>query len=203
MKNLKTILFTVTTLLLFNSNLFAQKDRSSGGNCVQQGTILIDAFYGFPYWNGTILKSEYSGTSYDNTAVRNYNHVGGKVEFMINDHIGIGLEGTFARATVNYQRSNLKYYTGGIDKLRILGKFNFHFATSANFDPYCTAGIGYKNTKVYDNEPGPEPDLGLNIVPVAFRMGVGVRYFFSDAIGINAEVGLGGPLMQAGLSLKF
>jgi len=203
MKNLKTIFVTVTTLLLLNSNSFAQKGQSSSGNCVEKGTILIDGFYGFPYFNGTLLKAAYRDSLGNNNQVRNLNHFGGKAEIMLTDKMGVGIEGTWASATVRYMGKYNQIYTAGVDKLRILAKMNFHFATSESVDPYLTWGIGYKNTKIYTNEPNEVNDIDITLVPIAFRVGIGMRYFFTDIIGINAEVGLGGPLMQGGLSLKF
>lgn len=203
MKNLKAILATLISILFFNILSIAQKSQSSG-NCVEQGTILIDAFYGFPYFNGTLLRAAYSSDSIQSgSTVHNYNQFGGKIEYMLNDKIGIGLEGTYALATVDYQANNLQFYTAGISKYRILGKMNYHFATTANIDPYLTWGAGYKNTKIYSNEPGDNRKITVNIVPVAFRVGIGMRYFFTDAVGVNAEVGLGGPLMQAGISIRL
>lgn len=180
-----------------NTASFAQ------GNCIEKGTIIIDAFYGFPYFNGTLLKAAYLDSLGNNNQVRNLNHFGGKFEIMLTDKMGVGLEGTWASATVRYKGNYGQIYTAGIDKFRILAKMNFHFATSEKVDPYLTWGFGYKNTKVYTNEPGAVNDVVLNIVPVAFRIGIGMRYFFTDVIGVNAEVGLGGPMMQGGLSLKF
>ena len=203
MKILKTIFLTLTAVFIANSASFAQRGQSSG-NCVEQGTVLIDAFYGFPYFNGTLLKAAYASDSVaTNSTIRNLNHLGGKVEYMVSDKIAIGLEFTYADVKIHYQGSNSLWYTGGIRKYRILGKMNYHFATTASIDPYLTWGAGYKNTKVYDDQPGTGPDVVLNLVPVAFRVGIGMRYFFTDMIGVNADVGLGGPMMQAGLSLKL
>lgn len=203
MKNLKTVFVVVTALLLLNSNSFAQKGQSSSGNCVEKGTILIDGFYGFPYINGTLLKAAYRDSLGRNNQVRNLNHFGGKVEVMLTDKMGVGIEGTWASATVRYIGNNGLIYTAGVDKIRVLAKMSFHFATGENVDPYLTWGLGYKKTNVYTNEPGEINDISLNIVPIAFRVGIGMRYFFTDMIGVNAEVGLGGPMMQGGLSLKF
>jgi len=205
MKLQKIVFVTVVAILLVNATSFAQKGKSSSGNCVAQGTILFDAFYGFPYFNGTLLKAAYASDSITTTStIHNYNHFAcGKVEYMISDNIGLGLEFTYAKVTIRYQSSNSLWYDGGIDKYRILGKMNYHFATNSNIDPYLTWGAGYKNTKVYDTQPGAGPDITINLVPVAFRVGIGMRYFFTDLIGVNAEVGMGGPIMQAGLSLKL
>jgi hypothetical protein len=201
MKNLKIIYSTVTAMVLISSSSFAQQTQSSSGNCVKKGTIIIDVFYGFPYFNGALLKSAYSSSR--SSIVHNYNQFGGKFEYMVSDKIGIGIEGTYALATVNYQANNLQYYTAGISKYRILGKMTYHFATTSSIDPYLTWGAGYKNTNIYSNDPNGTQSVSFNLIPVALRFGVGMRYFFSDVVGINVEAGLGGPLMQAGLSFKF
>ena len=39
--------------------------------------------------------------------------------------------------------------------------------------------------------------------PVALRTAIGLRYFITDNICFAAEVGIGGPIMQAGFSYKF
>jgi hypothetical protein len=42
------------------------------------------------------------------------------------------------------------------------------------------------------------------LVPVGFKLGVIMRYFFTDNIGMNLGVGLGqGGLLNGGLSVKF
>ncbi len=122
---------------------------------------------------------------------------------MVSDKISVGVEGTYALATVDYMGNNLHYYTAGMRKIRVLGKMSYHFATTSNLDPYITWGVGYKNTSVYSNEPGPVKSVNVNLVPIAFRMGAGIRYFFTDAFGVNVEAGLGGPLLQGGISMKF
>lgn len=202
MKNSKKMLSAVFAVMLVSTISFAQK--GSTGNCVQQGTVLIDAFYGFPYINGTLIKAAYSSDSIGGSSVaRNYNQFGAKVEYMVSDKIGIGMEGTYALATVDYRGSNLQTYRAGMSKYRILAKMSFHFATTEHIDPYITWGIGYKNTKVYSNEPGDVREVSVNLIPISFRTGIGMRYFFTDVIGVNVEAGIGGPIVQAGISVRL
>ena len=197
MKKLKTILIAILAITSMNTASFAQ------GNCVEKGTIIIDAFYGFPYFNGTLLKAAYTDSVGNSNQVKNLNHFGGKFEILLTDKIGVGIEGTYAMASVRYMGNNRQIYTAGVNKLRILAKLNLHFATGESIDPYLTWGVGYKNTKVYDTYPNSGTDITINLVPIAFRAGIGMRYFFTDIIGVHAEVGLGGPIVEAGLSFKF
>lgn len=101
MKNLKKNLSPLLAALLISTFSIAQIDRSSGGG-IHEGTILIDAFYGFPYFNGSVIKAAYSNDSLGGSSrARNYNQFGAKFEYMISDKIGIGMEGTYALATVD------------------------------------------------------------------------------------------------------
>jgi opacity protein-like surface antigen len=202
MKSSKKMLHAFLALTLISTASFAQK--GSSGNSVQQGTILIDATYGFPYVNGTLIKAAYSSDSLGGTGVaRNYNHFGGRIEYMVSDKISLGMEGTYALATVDYRGSNLQTYRAGMSKLRILARMSYHFATNEHIDPYITWGVGYKNTKVYSNEPGDVREVSVNLLPISFRTGIGIRYFFTDGVGINVEAGIGGPAVQAGISFKL
>ena len=203
MKISKTILIAVMASAFISSNSFAQQKGASSGNCVQQGSVIIDGFYGYPYLVGAVLKAAVNSTPQTSLTVHNFGTAGGKFEYMISDKVGLGVEFTYSNANAKYQDSiNAPIYTAGVKKIRVLGSFNFHFATTTSIDPYFTIGMGYKNTSYYDNQPG----YGYTwptLIPVAFRLGVGLHYYFTDFLGINAELGIGGPLMRAGLSFKF
>lgn len=215
MKNLKTVFATVTALLLLNSNSFSQKVQQESGKCVEEGTIIIDGYYGFPYVMGALLADANSYSSTTDKIV-NYNHMGGKVEYMISNMVSMGVDYTYAKVVNNYSdsyyttvngQSVLQYgnFTESLIKQRFLVKVNIHFATSNSLDPYATAGLGYKYTAFNTNNPNNvNYDLSFfNAFPIAFRMGAGLRWFFTENVGISVEAGIGGPLLQGGLSLKF
>jgi outer membrane protein W len=195
MKKIKNT-FVVTLILVsaINSNSFSQ--------CVKQGDIIVDAYYGFPYLWGTLVKSAYDSAGTTGTTFHNTNHLGGKFEYMATDKIGVGVEYTYANTWVNFP-DNGKIYSAGIKKQRILAKMNIHFATSEKLDPYFTVGAGYKAVNIYSTDPNDKVNYNFSLLPVAFRTSIGLRFFFTENIGINAEVGIGGPIMQAGLSVKF
>jgi opacity protein-like surface antigen len=135
---------------------------------------------------------------------------------MINKLVGLGAEYTYARVTDTYTdsyntvvngQSVIKYgvFNESLIKQRFLLKVNFHFATTSSLDPYATAGFGYKVTKFSSDNPNVNTtDVSVfNVLPVAFRMGAGLRWFFTDNIGLAIEAGIGGPLIQGGLTAKF
>jgi opacity protein-like surface antigen len=213
MKKAKLILIASFTVL-FAISANAQKGESD--KCVGEGTFIADAYYGYPFLAGNFIKdyytNSYSGAP-SNEKVVNYNHVGGKFEYMINDMVGMGVDYTYAKAIYTYtdsyytSASGLSYgkFTESVTKQRFLLRVNIHFATSRELDPYATAGFGYKQTvSKTDNIYNNQLDWGIfNALPVAFRVGAGLRWFFTDNIGVCIEAGVGGPVIQGGLCAKF
>jgi hypothetical protein len=133
-----------TTEDVINNN-YKEKNNLS----VKKDDIIIDVFYGWPYFNGTVLKSLSDG--YNLTNAKNTNHLGGKAEYMLTENIGLGAEFTYANASIRYQSSiNGFYEIAGVSKIRALGRFNYHFSATEMLDPYATFGIGYKRTTFYD-----------------------------------------------------
>ena len=66
--------------------------------------------------------------------------------------------------------------------------FNFHFLESNdNLDAYFMVGAGYGNRsfKFESTDPDYTDETIDGLIPVASRVGVGMRYFFTDNIGLN------------------
>ena len=216
MKTLKIKFFFLACLILLNAALL--NAQTTGNKCVSQGNFIIDAYYGYPYVVGKILKnlSNDNNNGVEISRGVNTNHIGGKVEYMINDHFGIGVDYTFARVTnyintLDYHNEAGQYkiangsYKESLTKQRVLVRMNIHFGTTSSIDPYVSFGAGYKQS-IYKNDfPSDYPINGVNInlIPVSFRAAIGMRWFFTDGIGLNFEGGFGGPAIQGGVSVKF
>jgi outer membrane protein W len=219
----KTIIITVAALALFTGNGFAQardteKDKAalkeSNGKVLKEGKVLFNVYYGAPFWWGTFAKninSTSGGTVITGVGVKNLNHLGAKVEYMVTDKVSLGIDYTYAQVALNYYDSpngtTLIAYNDLIVKQRALLSCGIHFGESDKFDPYLALGLGYKALTYKTNNPNPN-DLKLLIetyasIPIAYRTAFGFRYFFTDNIGINAEVGIGGPIGQIGVCAKF
>ena len=146
-------------------------------------------------------------------SVKNLNHICGKAEYMVTDKVSVGLEYTYAQVAFSYQDySNngtgiVITYNDLIVKQRALITMGVHFGESDKFDPYLAFGVGYKGLNYRTSNPNAnslkDAIDAYKAIPVAFRTAFGFRYFFTENIGANAEVGIGGPLLQAGVSLKF
>ncbi|MES2762201.1 MAG: outer membrane beta-barrel protein [Bacteroidota bacterium] len=208
-------------MLIASFNMNAQSSKEDDDNCVGKGKIIIDPYYGYPYLFGKYIEAVIDENG-ENVSVTNTNHLGIKGEYMVTKMIGIGVDYTYASVIGKYSEvtqmynqstgtyySQVNSYTARIVKQRFLAKINIHFATSKYLDPYAVGGIGYKQSvvssdNINDQEAVSELNSSfLNVFPVSFRLGIGLRYYFIKNLGIAVEAGIGGPIVQGGLSLKF
>ncbi len=187
-----------------------------------QGSIIIDPYYGYPNF-GKSLTSTLSTGSTDVKAT-GIGPCGIRAEYMVGDKIGVGFDLIYNTNRVTYTGtstdSTLNTSTGLYDytysthqdeqlmrRIRFQGRFNYHFDISnPNLDAYFGIGAGTNNRfRKYwvDNVQQSASALNnITLLPISMRICTGIRYYFTPNIGINAELGLGGPVLSAGLSIK-
>jgi len=182
---------------------------------VEKGTKLIDVYYGWPNLLSNTVKTALTNQNSVNIKVGSIGPIGGRLEFMASDKVGIGLEINYANTSVKWVENttddngnNVVYnYEVSLSRARFLMCFNFHFGGSENFDAYWKLGAGYvsRSLEYKSNDPNFGDDrINLKFIPFAIRTGVGVRYFLAENFHLNAELGIGGgPLMTFGIGTKF
>jgi len=192
MKKKITMLFAALAVSFGFNNASAQ--------AVSQGNIIIDAYYGYPNWGRSILGS---GTSDVN--ITGIGPLGGRFEYMVADKFGIGID-------FIYNSTNATWTEGGYDykifaqRYRPQLRMNYHFVSTDALDAYFGFGAGgnIRNIGYESTEPGYSGENATGaLIPISLRIALGMRYYFTDNIGINTEIGLGGPTLSAGLSIKF
>ncbi|MCB9222870.1 MAG: outer membrane beta-barrel protein [Crocinitomicaceae bacterium] len=181
---------------------------------VEQGSFMIDPYVGFPtaniWWSQTFDLNNVDGYSTAGSPVS----FGGRLEYMVADNFGLGLDGNYAIAGFKYNED--RYDTTGTlvtgeykytsKKLRIMFRANYHFVQTENLDVYVGFGAGYKYVKRTATWNGGNDDASItgSLLPIATRIAIGGRYYFHPNIGINWELGAGGGgVLQAGLAVKF
>ena len=148
----------------------------------------------------------------------NYKHIGlpigygGKFEYLVSEKIGIGVEGNFVKTGYQYGEVG-NQYSYIRTKLRVNFILNYHIVQNDNFDLYLGWGAGYKNTvRTWSSDSGDQEELdALNLalsalkIPVSIKfISCGGRYFFTENLGMNFEVALGGgQLGKIGITGKF
>lgn len=200
---MKKLFILVSFISLFGGMQIAN------GQAVEQGNMLVDGFYGFPNLLTAALRTSYAnGTTVDGIKIGGFGPVGGRFEYLLSDKVGIGLEYNMANSYVKYTEtpSTTTYnYEVSASRMRIFPRFNFHFSNNEKLDAYFSAGAGYYKVKYKfeSNDPNYTEESVDGIIPFTVRAAVGVRYFFTENIGLSGEFGLGGVLATGGVSFKF
>ena len=84
-------------------------------------------------------------------------------------------------------------------------RLNKHIVQNDQMDAYIGAGVGYRMiNRVASTNGEPDSEQEEAVIPVAFRLAFGARFFFTDNLGAHIELGAwGGAPIQFGLALKF
>ncbi len=204
MKKKVTILLSVIAMG-FGINANAQ--------AVSEGNIMIDAYYGYPNFGKTFTKSL---NGIDGIKTTGIGPMGARAEYMVADKFGIGVDfiynsinatGTIDSLAADGQTVVETYkITTFMQRYRPQIRMNYHFTANDQLDAYFGVGVGanVRRIGVRTDYPGYDiPKVSGALIPVSMRIALGMRYFFTDNIGANLELGLGGPFLSGGLSIKF
>ncbi|MBU2020179.1 MAG: hypothetical protein KJ941_11090 [Bacteroidetes bacterium] len=190
-----------------DKNLFAEESISA----VRKGSFTGDAFYGFP--NFYTLLSDNLIFTYGPQAISTkkigFGPIGGRVEYLLSHKFGFGLEVAYLYSRVEqtfksedndsviYRRSLIR------SKLGFVPTFNYHFSKNSLFDFYVTGGVGIKYSKTVLEGVSDNYHLTF-IIPIAWRLAFGARFFPTPHLGFGMNMGIGqGGIINFSASYKF
>lgn len=203
-------IYIIAAAIVVLSSVATQQNAQA--RSMEEGGIGLDLYYGFPNLLTSGLKAAYVDNSvastYLNVKVGGLGPVGGRFEYMLSDKFGMGLDFSYANSSVEWNENitGTDYsFKVSAPRWRALARFNFHMGESDVADPYFGLGVGYASWKFnYETNYTTFPAGSVrNLLPIGFRVAFGSRFYFTDFLGMNVEVGLGGPLLTGGLSFKF
>ncbi|MDX1445528.1 outer membrane beta-barrel protein [Lishizhenia sp.] len=213
MKRIYKLLLVCTAMISVSTTVEAQ-------SAPREGDIILNPYYGGPnfgknlFSNSTIEVNDNEIQSV-NTTTTGLGPMGLRGGYMLSDKVMIGLDVIYNGFTTEYtytKQNDPVVYNGRLtmNRVRVQARFNFNFETSSNvFKPYFGAGIGYNGRfwTIEDNgqniQEGDVNGLPAAILPVSARIAFGSNFFITDQIAINGEIGLGGPVLSAGLTFKL
>ena len=194
---MKRITYFLSAVVL--STVMGMSGASAGG--VEKGNVIIDPYYGFPNWGKAF--SDLIVDPGGDVKTTGLGPLGGRVEDMLGDKFGLGVD--FIYNTYSYT-----YSTFGIvedyqmSRTRVHLRFNIHFGDNENLDTYFGVGAGLNSRKLTWTYGTTDLSIGeAALLPVSMRFALGMRYYFHENIGFNVEIGLGGPTISLGPSIKF
>jgi outer membrane protein W len=188
---MKKVLFVSALFILAASTKSVAQDAAGawGG----KGSKVVNVGYGF----GSIWKTLFklSGAS-----VKSTGPVALGFEYGVAEKIGVGVQLGYGQIKAT-STSGSTTTEEKLTSFQAFARGNYHFGSSAKFDPYIGLGLGYGNFKYTTNNSSTSIS-----VPSAFGFtgALGARYYFSTNIGVYAEIGyVTGSFAQAGIVAKF
>lgn len=187
----------------------------------RKGAITITPYFGFPNLLTAALQNTYELTNQKKEQLRitGIGPIGVRAGYFITDHLAVGGEVSYASTTIQWKESGTLQlndstavpYTYSFrlkaPRIRTLLRLNYHFAITQHHDWYAGLGIGFNNTRIKLDTNAPyirDYDiLSLYFLPVSTRLNFGFNYYLKKNIGLNMEVGLGGPLASVGIIAAF
>ena len=207
---MKKIIFSLVAIALFSIG-------SMNAQQTNEGEMHVDVYIGGPNLLKSTLKTTYANSSAsEKVTFGGVPNIGLRFGYLVSDKASVGVD-------INYSNTIITYLDEGIDpetnlskdyettlsvpRLKAMVRFELHFGNSDNFDLYwpIAAGLNKTSYKFTSTDPNFKDDTDISLsIPVAFRTGIGGRYFFTDNIGANVEIGIGGgALLEFGLAMKF
>lgn len=209
-------------LLFVFIGAMALSTSNASAQALEKGNVSVDVYYGFPNLYASLFTALYSNGSEPNLSSGGVGPLGIRGEYMVADKFGIGVDVAFSNAKVGYDFTTTVFnsatglndvvtYTDEFktSKISAIVTFNYHFIDSDDVDFYGVFGAGYKNRNFNFTSTDPSFDeetanVSLTLIPVAIRLGLGVRYFFTDNLGLNLQLGFGhSGIINGGLALKL
>lgn len=185
--------------------------KKSNAQAIEEGNVIIDAYYGFPNLYSTIFKAAYESSNSTGLTLGSQGPLGIRAEYLITDKVGFGIDLGMNSSSISYSEAdintNIIYdYKFSTRKIGAIFTFNYHFVENDKLDAYFVVGGGYgnRNFKFTSTDPNYIEESVESLIPISYKIGVGMRYFFTENIGANLALGLGqGGLVNVGVSAKF
>ncbi len=183
------------------------------GQINNEGTFIFDPYYGFPNF-GKVFVNDIDNASNDVSTI-GIGPMGIRAEYMLADKFGVGIDfiynsinGTYQIDSLNFDGSIFQSYDTklAMQRYRVQVRMNYHFVTNDRLDAYVGFGVGTNTRRfVYstDKPNAEEYSSSGSLIPVSARIALGMRYYFNNNIGINSELGIGGPMLSVGVSVRL
>jgi len=208
----------IIVLLLIFTNTF------SFSQPLEKGSLVIDAAIGFPnlgFWKHSVFNPIHFGFGNSQNEIhKKYGQFILQGEYFLTDKVGIATSFN-ASYYVDQYNYEVSIYDGNTNQLhtqsyysrestfryRIYVGPNFHVIRTDVFDSYFGFKAGIKKSSRNFTTNDPDHYYGYNYggfeLPVGLRINYGMRFFINEQIAFNAEFGIGGPIVNFGLSYKI
>lgn len=198
-------MFSLPVLAQLETETPAEEQTEEQDNkCLKKGNVVFDVYYG-PAGPGLLAR----GLTVDGGETSFLGPIGLRAQFMVADAFGIGVDAHYATRGATWPSFDLDgndhQDSYKVQRIRVMARFSWELVRSERFGLNWANSIGYKN--VSRSLDDPDYNSGLSFtgsIPVGFRTAMGARFFATDNIALNADIGFfGGAFVHGGLSIKL
>jgi hypothetical protein len=135
-----------------------------------------------------------------------------KGEYAVADNFTVGLNVNYSNMSSGFKLDSIQYvgkYSGNFSlrSTSILGRVNYTFPFAEDKAGFMVGGsLGYRGARLNytDDNPKTPIDGGFSIpLPITFEFTIGMRYYFTQNIGLYVEAGATRSLIQGGVTARF
>jgi hypothetical protein len=209
----------VLVILFLSIKLIKAQETSI--RSVSKDNLITIPYFGFPNFLTAALQDmhEITNRKKEQLSISDFGPIGLCASYLVSDNLALGGEISYESTHIQWKENemgnvvdstnNAYTYTYNLQatRIRMLVKLYYHFLVREHSDWYLGFGLGYNHVpvKLYTNAPyARDHDIPSGcFMPVSARTNVGYNHFFTKNLGINAEVGIGGPLISIGITAKF
>ena len=198
----KTYILLVFGVLFLTMNVSAQQ--------FSQTRIAISVGTGFPDMDKVFFRSDlHELTSFKDKGIA---PIVCRVQYSFNHFFELAASFSYYKYRATWTRniynsasssylSESSYFNA--TSLSIMLRGNFHKRLTDRTDAYVGLGAGYKKTDKRSNEQIYTQPSFHDEIPIAIELTGGVRYYFTEKLGIYAELGWSKALIQFGATVRF
>lgn len=199
------IFFTALGFTNINSQDYLDEPQVA----VRKGDVLLTGFASYPNWPRYAADVVLGNSNVEEYEVGGIAPLGLKFEYMLSNQFGFTIDGIYNSWSAKWvSNSDIPPKSVAIQRYRIQIGVNYHMDDlgSTDLDLYGGFGIG-SNSRSVDRPDFIEFSEILSLinnpllrVPISFRLRLGGRYFLTENVAINFELGSGGPFLSGGLT---
>jgi hypothetical protein len=203
---MKSLTITMLTCLTFSFGAL-----NVNAQAVRKGDLMITGFSSYPNWGKFLMETALSLDNVDNYSVNGIPPSGLKLEFMLSNEMSFTLDGIYNNWKANWTSNNGYNNEVKLSRTRIQIGFNYHIPDldSEDLDLYGGMAIGTNSRNVSFQSDNEFFDIDQFVTnpfvsfPLSSRLRFGGTYYLQESIGINFEIGTGGPVVGLGIVVKL
>jgi hypothetical protein len=208
----------LSTLFIIMPMFYIQSVKAQASSTIanNKGDTGITLYLGFPNFLIPSLKSAYelADQKKEQLNIRASVPVGINAFYMINDNLALGGEVSYESAKIKWRENETFFgtdstpvthnYLLNATRIRLLAIANYHFIIKKRSDWYFAFGLGYNYNPIsLETDAMSSFNDSPCFFPLTAKTKMGCNYYLTKNLAINAEVGIGGPLLSIGTTVKL